>query len=416
MFPETPSNAHCQISPVRSWHVFRWRSQSLERFKRWFVHTPAAPGLPPALPRDRSPSWCQSGRDARAAHQAQARPGCKAELPTDAVDRQAGLNLLRRCYCTVSRPAWLVMTISAIAFLAVRYLQTPQRATSVPRLQNFWIASWFMTVCSPCAIIGRLSKSWSRAEWRAQRCNRLAGSRSIAVHLDDSFGKGVWRFLRQIVPDAARDRSVRVLARELLSVGAGVRMRCAVGITLESDGWHSDHRKLGKLLLQIIKLRLALRKTEPPAVVVNDDGDMIRVGKGRRAAIERGIVKGPLRRRELPDELRKFVPIFLVAGPTAFGSEVELIPPFEFRLRRQWHLAEFLAADQIAAHGHHGLAAFRPERRHDVGRPRAPIAAGDNRLVDLEGIHQGNYVDGDSRRLTVPRRGAGKKARRAIAA
>src|SRR5215510_11118593 len=51
MFPETPSNAHCQISPVRSWHVFRWRSQSLERFKRWFVHTPATPGLPPASPR-----------------------------------------------------------------------------------------------------------------------------------------------------------------------------------------------------------------------------------------------------------------------------------------------------------------------------------------------------------------------------
>src|SRR5262249_55164686 len=115
------------------------------------------------------------------------------------------------------------------AFLAVRcFTKTATRNKRRPAT-NFRIASWFTTVCSRCAIIGRLSKSWARAEWRAQRCNRIAGSRSIAIHLDDSFGKGVWRFLRQIVPDAAHDRSVHVLARELFGVGAGVRMGCAVG-------------------------------------------------------------------------------------------------------------------------------------------------------------------------------------------
>ena len=123
---------------------------------------------------------------------------------------------------------------------------------------------------------------------------------------------------------------------------------------------------------------------------------MIRIVEGRRAAIERGVIEGPLRRRELPDELGKIVRVFLVAGPAALGGEIVLVPPFELGLRRQRHLAGFLAADQIAAHGHHGLAALRPERRHDVGGPRAPIVAGDDRLLDLEGIHQGDDIDGDA--------------------
>jgi hypothetical protein len=36
--------------------------------------------------------------------------------------------------------------------------------------------------------------------------------RSIAVNLEDSFGKGLRSFLRQIVPDAARDHPVRICA------------------------------------------------------------------------------------------------------------------------------------------------------------------------------------------------------------
>ena len=172
----------------------------------------------------------------------------------------------------------------------------------------------------------------------------------------------------------------------------------------------------GKPLFQIVVFRLAFGQTEPPAVVVDDDGDVIRIVEGRRAAIERGVVEVPLRRSELPDELRKIVPVFLVAGPAALGGEIELVPPFELGLRRQRHLAGFLAADQIAAHGDHGLAALRPERRDDVGGPRAPIAAGDDRLLDLERIHQGDDIDGDRRRLAVAERFARKKARRAVAA
>jgi len=49
---------------------------------------------------------------------------------------------------------------------------------------------------------------------------------------DDRFGKGLRGFLRQIVPDAARDDPVRILARELLGIGTGIRVWCAIGITV----------------------------------------------------------------------------------------------------------------------------------------------------------------------------------------
>src|SRR5918998_930668 len=38
--------------------------------------------------------------------------------------------------------------------------------------------------------------------------------RLVAVNFEDRFGKGLRRFLRQIVPDAARDHPVRIFARE----------------------------------------------------------------------------------------------------------------------------------------------------------------------------------------------------------
>ena len=33
---------------MKPWHIFRGPSQSVERLKRWFVYTPATPGLPTA--------------------------------------------------------------------------------------------------------------------------------------------------------------------------------------------------------------------------------------------------------------------------------------------------------------------------------------------------------------------------------
>jgi hypothetical protein len=41
---------------------------------------------------------------------------------------------------------------------------------------------------------------------------------------------------------------------------------------------------------------------------MDHDADVIRIVEGRCAAIERRIIELPLRRSELPDELRKIVP------------------------------------------------------------------------------------------------------------
>ena len=151
--------------------------------------------------------------------------------------------------------------------------------------------------------------------------------RSITIDFDDRFGKGLRGFLRQIVPDAALDDPVRIFAGEFLGIGAGVRVWCAIGITFKGDGGHGDDRTFGKPLFQIVIFRLAFSQAEPPAVIMDHDGDVIRVVEGRRAAIERGIVEVPLRRSELPDELRKVVPVFVVAGPAAFGGKIILVPP-----------------------------------------------------------------------------------------
>ena len=67
-----------------------------------------------------------------------------------------------------------------------------------------------------------------------------------------------------------------------------------VRVALERDGGHRDHRKLGKPLFQAGILRFALRQTKPPAIVMDHDGDVIRVVERCRAAGERRVVEAPL--------------------------------------------------------------------------------------------------------------------------
>ena len=87
------------------------------------------------------------------------------------------------------------------------------------------------------------------------------------------------RLLRQVVPDAARERPVRVPARELLGVGEGRDGR-AVGIAFQRDRGHIDRRRDGEPLLQFVVLRLALGQAQAPAVVVDHDGDVVRIVEG----------------------------------------------------------------------------------------------------------------------------------------
>jgi hypothetical protein len=106
--------------------------------------------------------------------------------------------------------------------------------------------------------------------------------------VDDRFSKSLRGFLREVVPNAARDVPVLIPAGEFVGIGAGVQVRCAVGIAFHGDGRHGDDREFGKPLFQVVVFRLAFRETKSPAIIVNDNADVVRVVEGRRAAIERG--------------------------------------------------------------------------------------------------------------------------------
>src|ERR1044072_1201316 len=215
-----------------------------------------------------------------------------------------------------------------------------------------------------------------------------ADNESETVNLDDGLCKLPRSFLRQVVPYAALDDPVRVLARECLGVGAGVRVRRAVRVPLKSDSRHGYHGKCGQSSFKLVILRLAFGKTEPPAVIGDDNGDVVGVVEGRRAALERRVVEAPFGRSELPDELVKVTAVFFVARAAALRREIELVPPFEFGLRGQRRLFGFTAACQITAHRDERLTAFGPERRDDVARPRAPVEPADDSPPDPARIPQ----------------------------
>ena len=109
--------------------------------------------------------------------------------------------------------------------------------------------------------------------------------------VDDRFGKRVWGLLRQIMPDAARDGSMRVFAGEFFGIGGGFGMRRAIGVALEGNGRHGDDRRFGKPLFQIVVFWLTLREPKSPAIIVNHDGDVIRVIERRRTAVESGVIE-----------------------------------------------------------------------------------------------------------------------------
>ena len=160
-------------------------------------------------------------------------------------------------------------------------------------------------------------------------------------------------------------------------------MGSAVGIAFERDRRHCNDGGIRHLFLERVISLLALRKAEPPAVIVHDNGDMARIVEGNSGAIEYGVVEILLRRCELPDQPREIMSIFVIAGLATVGGEVILVLPLQLRCGRQRRLVRLLVADQVTADRYQASASRRPERGEDVGRPRDPIAAGDDRSIDL---------------------------------
>ena len=206
------------------------------------------------------------------------------------------------------------------------------------------------------------------------------------------------------------DRPVRVFARELHAIRFGFRVRRAIGVAFQGNRWHRDNQALGQPLFKMVVFRFAVRQAQSPAVIVDDDGNVVRVFERGRGAVERRVVELPLRRRELPDQLREIMPVFIVAEYAAFSGEVKLVPPFQLGLWRQGRLVGFRAADQITADRDQSFAAFRPQRRDHVGRACTPVKSGKDRFPDRESIHQVDDIDADYSLLTVPKSSIGQKA------
>src|SRR4051812_20417878 len=129
----------------------------------------------------------------------------------------------------------------------------------------------------------------------------LIGASSETVHVDDSLGEGGGRLLRHVVTDP-RQGAVLVLAREPVPVRRTVaRSREGIPLGVEGDGGHVDDRPRGEPLLESVVAALPVRKAQPPAVVVDDDGRVVRIVEGCRGALERGVVEVPRRGYGLPD-------------------------------------------------------------------------------------------------------------------
>jgi len=146
---------------------------------------------------------------------------------------------------------------------------------------------------------------------------------SISIDVDHGLCKRSRGFLGKIVTDAAGDGPVCVFAGESLAIGRRIsRVWCTICIAFEGNRRHGDGRKLSELLFELVILRFAFSQSDPEAIVVNNNSNVIRIVEGRRGAIEGGIVEVPLGRSDLPNELRKIATVLVVAGPAALRGEV----------------------------------------------------------------------------------------------
>ena len=105
------------------------------------------------------------------------------------------------------------------------------------------------------------------------------GAINSASDIDDGLGKGLRRFLWQVVPDAALDEPVLVSAGELLGVGARVRVWRAVGIALKRDGGHGNDREIEQAAFPDRRISSRL---EPDRAANDSYGSRWRHGPGCR--------------------------------------------------------------------------------------------------------------------------------------
>jgi hypothetical protein len=166
----------------------------------------------------------------------------------------------------------------------------------------------------------------------------------------------------------------------------------------------------GEPALDVLESGVPLSQTQAPAVIVNDDRDMVGIVEGGGRAGEDGFVVAPFGRTEPPDQPGEIAAVPVIAAPAALGREVELIPPLQLRLRRQRLHAGALTADQVAAHRHKPGHTLWPQGRDDAGAAGAPVESRQHRAPNAERVQQLSYVPRQRRGLGVAERGGGPEA------
>ena len=76
--------------------------------------------------------------------------------------------------------------------------------------------------------------------------------------------------------DATLDNPECIFTREFFAIASViVHVSRAVGIAFKGDCRHGDGWSLKQFLFKGVVLRFSLSQVEPPAIVVNDDGDAV---------------------------------------------------------------------------------------------------------------------------------------------
>src|SRR6266478_3781037 len=91
-------------------------------------------------------------------------------------------------------------------------------------------------------------------------------------------------------------------------------------------------------------------------------------------------------------------------GGESGANDIVLVPPFQLFLRRQRSLVCGEINCDITAGRYDCFDSQWPQRRHDLSGPRAPIETADERLLDLERVHQLDDIRGDYGLLTISHR------------
>jgi hypothetical protein len=238
------------------------------------------------------------------------------------------------------------------------------------------------------------------------------------VGVDDGACERSGCFLRQVVVDVV-ESAVLVGAGELLAVrGTVVGWGEGVLIAVDRDGRHLDRRAGGQALLDRVETGVALGEPESPAVVVDDDVDVVGIVERGGGPAEGGVVVAPARRVERPDQACQLGTVGRIRepGPTRIRREGVLVPPGPLCLRRQWGLAGVPFGDQVAGDGYQRFNPFWPQGGDDVGGPGAPVEPGEDGPWQVQGVQERDQVERDRGLLTVAERGGRSEGRGAVSA